>query len=467
MGLLIVCLCGLLVIVHIYLYVVNPYARYTLFKNPYYTHRTAQGDITYTRVHAVHIKANRLYDLLGYYQSGFFIVLNRVHPIRPLRGKTPHAVLQQVYRIRFDPTKPYLISGDHFSMLYPRNLGVFYNRLLDPSIAYSAHDRECRLRIALQSTLCAIDGLSVSPTATTFVPIGPTTIAATHVHPGSIASDSVYGMLSMLAQLNDAPETRQATHRILQEYRCHLTTIVRGYLASVVNQHNGLIREDITLSSARDGTHRTSSFYDNVILWKTRSLAHELDIAPTSIDELKRLRRRIQERYWDEKLGYYHNDLYDTSFSSDWLIGYTTGFLRLQDHQDCTRATRMVDYITSHKLDVPLPIRYQTHNPKYVPWFVRTFVPNYGGTAIWSYWGAEYLTLLARLATLTGDDHYASIALRHKQSYDAAIIRDGGFAETFDQQGNLLVTPFYIGIRRTGWAVQYDYACSLLTDVSL
>lgn len=76
---------GLLLLFHL----TNPYAKAALFKAPYQTYVNAKGNISIISTGCASI---------------------------------PY---------------PYLISGDQFSVLYPRNLDVFYGRLLDPNTARS------------------------------------------------------------------------------------------------------------------------------------------------------------------------------------------------------------------------------------------------------------------------------------------------------------------------------------------
>lgn len=390
----------------------------------------------------------------------------------PINKPSANGIISEIHRRRFDPNKPYLISGDQFSVLYPRNLGVFYNQLLDPNTAQSKTDWENRQRIYLQSVLFAIDGLSVGDTPkTTLVPVGPRTVASTTVHPGDIGSDAVYGTLfaldKMLSESKSVDskyqiQTNKSAKRILSERSEQLKHMVSSYVRNVRDPISGLVRTDIHLSSARDGASRKSSFYDNVVLWKTLSLANSLGLLPTSEKELTDLKNDIKSTFWNEQKGYYNNDQFDDGFSSDWLIGYVTDFFDLENAEDLERTKRSVKYVSENNLANPLPIKYQIGKPKDAPWVIRTFVPNYGGDAIWSYWGAEYMTLLVNLANKTNDDNHLKQVEEYRSAYDKAIVRDGGFAETYSPDGKFLQKGLYKSIRITGWVVQYEHAIDLL-----
>jgi hypothetical protein len=460
-----------IILVHVWLHLANPYAAVNFVQSPFTTD-IKDGRITYTQHFEPHILTDPVSDLAGYYRQGFLIAQNTFFGGARVAGNDAADVIDGIHRKRFDPSKPYLISGDQFSVLYPRNLGVFYNQLLDPNTAHSQTDWENRQRIYLQSALYAIEGLSATDTPkTTLIPIGPRTIAMTSVHPGDMGSDAVYGTLYALDRLATPQASSDGTYRtqtvdaagrVLKEKHDKLQRMVERYVANV-QAADGLVRTDVHLASARDGVSRKSSFYDNVVLWKTLVLADRLGIKSTSSSELAAMATKIKTMYWNEQAGFYNNDRYDHRFTADWLIGYVTGFFDLQNADDRLHTQRTLEYIAHHDIAEPLPLRYQLGSPKDMPLIIRLVVPSYGADAIWSYWGAQYMTLLADMSRVSGDPRYAQQAWRYVGVYNRAIVRDGGFAETFDTQGNFLRSGlFYKSIRATGWVVQYEHAVKQL-----
>lgn len=460
---------------HIWLHFSSPYATTSFVDQPYTT-RIENDSVVYKQHYETWVWSNPLADLLGYYKQGFLIVENTLLGGKRINATNANAVIDEIHSIRFDPSKPYLISGDQFSVLYPRNLGVFYNQLLDPNTAHSQLDWENRQRIYLQSALFATDGLADSDVPkTTLIPIGPRTIVTTQVHPGDVGSDSVYGLLfSLDAMRSDRTsrsgeyhvQTRKSVERILREKQKKLEHIVTSYVDTVRDERTGMVREDIKLSAARDGVTRKSSFYDNVVLWNTLSLAESLDIYHTPKQNLDKLQQNIKQQYWNDNQGYYMNDKYDDRFSSDWLIGYVTGFFNLSDSVDLERSERTVAYINQHNIADPFPIKYQEGDAVDMPFIISTFVPMYGSEAIWSYWGAQYITLLADLRQVTNKEPYYKQAEEYVRKYDAAIVRDGGFAETYSPDGTFLRHGLYKSIRITGWVVQYEHAKFQLKTIS-
>jgi hypothetical protein len=236
----------------------------------------------------------------------------------------------------------------------------------------------------------------------------------------------------------------------------------QNYLLTVRDPQSGLVRSKVKLSSARDAAVRQSSFYDNVILWRTRQLATQLGLDAISPSQLSTERQHILVRYWNQSEGHFIDDAApgnETSYSSDWLIVLSTGFLNPANAADLPYLMRSSAYIDSHHLAQPLPIRYSA--PGIQPkqnWAVRIFVNSYGDTAVWSYWGSEYIALEAKLYAQTGNTQYQQHARQAIQQWDAVIVRDRGFPETLNSQGKMLDTFAYKSIRQTGWVIDYEVA---------
>ncbi len=459
-------------VLHVWLHVTNPYAQLSIVRQPYKT-SVENGLIRVTKVGSLRAWSGTLANLAGYYKSGFLIVQARYFGGRKTKASTAGAIVAEIHRLRFDPSKPYLISGDQFSVLYARNLGVFYNALLNPNTALGQEDWECRQRIYLQSALFALDAFSAAKAiTTTLVPVGVRIVALTQVHPGSVASDSVYGLLYALHALQDSRrysskihqlQTTQATREVVQARATDLRMLVDLYVKQVCDPKTGMVRSGLDLASARDGALRDRSFYDMVIVWKTLKLARQLGVSDISQDKLAVMRADIIKTYWDKSEGHFRDDLTakpaNANYSSDWLIALPTGFLQPDKPEDQPYLTRSVAFIRAQGIDEPFPIKYQASNAGVkAPWAVRTFVPNYGGDAIWSYWGAQYITLLAQLAASTGEPVYQAQAIQYRDMYRRKMEQYRGFPETFTAQGDFLQNAVYKSIRQTGWVVQFEEA---------
>lgn len=455
-----------LLLSHVWLHATNPYAKFNVVKRPYSIH-IQKGSTTIKNQFRVRALRGPVASIFGYYKSGFLIVQNAWFGSYPAASKDADSIINDIHKLRFDPSKPYLISGDQFSVLYPRNLGVFYNSLLDHRTAHSQQDWENRQRIYLQSALYALDAFSAAKhITTTVVPVSPRTVALTQVHPGSVASDSLYGVLYAFERLKNAEkvQTKEAVRSIIRDRKDDLKMLVDIYLNDVRDPSTGLIMRGSHLASARDGVLRDSSFYDNVVLWKTLKLADELDIRTAAAGELDMLHSKVMKTFWQEDKGYFKDDQKTTDFSSDWLLALPTGFLSLDNNADRAKLERIIQYTKQQRLDQPFPIRYTAVSGQTkMPWAVKKFVPNYGGDAIWSYWGAQYIHLLAAMYHRTGLEAYRADAEKFIAIYNDKIEQTRGFPETFDTEGNFLQNMVYKSIRQTGWVVQFEQAKAELT----
>lgn len=124
----------------LWFHLTNPYAKVTVFKAPYQTVVSQKGEVNYIERYRLKVYGGSIANLLGYAKSGFLIVQNTFFGGKPAQGSSADEIIDYIHQLRFDPKYPYLISGDQFSVLYPRNLGVFYNQLLDPNTARSQEE---------------------------------------------------------------------------------------------------------------------------------------------------------------------------------------------------------------------------------------------------------------------------------------------------------------------------------------
>lgn len=461
---------------HAWLHFTNPFAAINIVDQPYTTYME-NGEIKVKKHFDLEVLGGPIAESLGYYKGGFLIAQNNLFGGDPARAATPPSILDEIYRQRFDREKPYLISGDQFSVFYPRDISIFYNAMINPFTAHDQADWENRQRLYLQTALYATDVFAkAGKITTTVVPIGPKSVLLTQVHPGSKPSDTLHGILYAFWTLQDeqkfqdAPyklQTVKVTRLLTRAREADLKKLLKIYLNDVRDPATGLVKRGVVLSGARDGIHRESSFYDNLILWHTLTLADRLGVSQAAPDELENMRQKIIGLYWDEAEGHFKDDLKNraarSNYSSDWLVALPVGFLNPADPNDRRYLESSVTFMRAEKVAEPLPIKYTVKaEPESAPWIVRTFVPNYGGNAIWSYWGAEYLTLLANLYHQTQKPSYRDEAERGIAKYLEKIEKYGGFPETFTPEGEFLSSIAYKSILRTGWAVQLEAAMQIL-----
>lgn len=461
-------------------YLTNPFNKYTIVRRPYIA-KMKDGVIqAIDENNKLQINQNPLY-------SGFAVAKNVIHILNsrwhrsPASGSTTvKEIMDDIYKLRFNPHKLLLTSGDHFSALFVRNLGVFYYPTLDPAIPASEerwHDRQ----IVYIQTLAYALGVFAKQArlTTTIVPTGR--YAATCVNFHAYPSDTMYGMLYALAALLGKESAQPARYAssiheldsipaaeiLLATYGNSLSAHYRNYRKKAFDESTGLVRLSALMSGAKDITKRQSSFYDNVVFWKTTQLAMTLGLIPEDKTFLSELKKRILKTFWLEEEGYFLEDLSEEGltgkyYSSDWMLVLATGFLTPTKKSEREYFVRSVDYIRKMKIDSPFPVKYQHETRAHRQFFfVRLAVAVYGGDAIWSFWGMEYMKILMMLSQETGDADYLAICDKHIKSYKQNMIKNRGFPEVYDKSGNLLETPFYRSIRQTGWVVGFDQVLAM------
>jgi hypothetical protein len=464
-----------------YVYVTNPFHPGSIIQSPFTT-TVEENTIVLHKHFSLHVRTSRFHQALAFSKAGAHILAHAYFGGHPARSPSQAEILHAIHQRRFDPTKPYLITGDQFSVFYPRNLGIFYHALLDPRIACSAEGWLNRQRIYLQSTAYALEAFCQGHRlATTLVPIGVQTVVPINIY--AYPSDALYGVLYALSTLQDTGQlerlypmvtgkryplaTQSAAKALKEEYRDTLQMLLAEYIDHVYDPTTGLVRKQVPLASARDAVIRSSSFYDNVVFWATLERAQQLGLQTAHQPPLDRLKQRILETFWDEASGSFRDDLSEsslrkTTYSSDWLIVLSTGFLNLGEPKERRYAEQSVRYISAHGIDQPFALAYQppTQAAKEASW-VKLFVPSYGREAIWSYWGTEYIKLLILLYRETQEVEYWRIAQTHLTSYAHNIVKHHGFPEVYAPSGAFLRTAFYKSIRKTGWVIDYEQALAL------
>jgi len=469
---------GLAVISLVVTYLTNPFARLSIIKLPY---RVRLGDGTHQKIidnnSRLRVHAGLLWRLFAIYQCGLYIVTTRYIHSPGAASHDVDGIIGDIHKLRYDPDKLLLISGDHFNGLFVRNLGVFYYPMLDRAIAGTSEDWRNRQEVYLQTVAYALGVFAKSPVlTTTIVSMGP--YSATPVNFYAYPSDSLYGIVYALAALRGVESaqpydyatarhvlsTKAAAKRLCDTYAGTLEKLYDNYRTTVFDADSGLVRTDLHMSGAKDITRRYSAFYDNVIYWKTTQLCMTLGIIPTDEKFLSELKQRILGTFWLPDEGYFLEDLSDEGlekkyYSSDWLIVLATGFLDLFDENETEYFTRSIEYIQREKIDQPFAIKYQQSTRAHRQFFaVRMAVASYGGDAIWSFWGMEYIKTLVLLYRHTGKAEYKKAAKHHLDKYEQAMVKNRGFPEVYDPNGKLLQTPLYRSIRQTGWVIGFEQA---------
>ena len=461
-------------------YFTNPFNRLTIIRHTYRAEMKRGILTSIDNNHLLRVKQSRARRWFAVLKNGIHIVNSRWHKSPASQSTTVDDIIADIYALRFNPKKLLLTSGDHFSALFVRNLGVFYYPTLDthlPSTEQQWHDRQM---VYLQTLAYALGTFAKqSELTTTIVPTGRHT--ATCVNFYAYPSDTLYGMLYALAHVLDKEsgrpvahggisrplDTVPAAHILLDTYKTSLTGHYRRYREKAFDETRGLIDPTVRMSGAKDITKRSSAFYDNVIFWKTTELAMKLGLIPRDQQFLTDLKKQILQSFWLEEEGYFLEDLSKEGkaqkyYSSDWLIVLATGFLSPIRRHEQAYFNRSIEYIHAKEIDRPFAIKYQ-HETRAHRQFaaVRLVVASYGGDSIWSVWGMEYVKVLLALYRSTKKDWYLKEADYHIAKYEEMMLKYAGFPELYDADGNMMQTALYRSVRQTGWVIGFDQVRAL------
>jgi len=450
------------------LYISNPYLN-SSFQTPFVA-KIQNNQIILNQTNQIYVINNPIISFFRFAQGGIRIVIASFDNEKPILGSVQY-IISQIHKERFDPSKPYVISAGHFSDFYLRNIGIFYNSVLDPCIPSSQIDWEKREKITTQTIALDLAVLKkVKTEPTTFSSIWPNVYVPLNIF--TRPSDSLYSALYTLYSMQNPQKNTSSCHRLqtqqvgkklLAENRTNLIRLFQQYQRDVLDQKTGLVKKDITLSSERDSVRRQSSFYDNVIFWATMKLANDLGLVNRPNDYFANLQNKIIDAFWDGKNRLFLNDLSKESqnqhiFSGDEFIVIQTHFLDINNSEDKKMLMQMISYVEKNKLDQPFPLRLAKHDDyKNLYFWVWFGAPMYAGESIWSHWGMEYIKALI----LTDDKDRAKKFL---DIYSANIKKYGGYPEVYDKKGNILHSLLYKSLLHTGWVINYEEAKSILDN---
>lgn len=416
------------------------------------------------------------------FRSSWRILHKNIRPEKRLQGDLSQ-IIRTIHKERFSSDQRYCITGGHFRDLYVRNSGIFYNALLDPRIALDEADWFQRVEIALRTTESILLGLRACGKLYTTFSFGK----KGNIHGANYyaePSDSLYGLLWNFRVFQDddyvtnifptaeihrrfhiTPSQKQRMEALKQTFQKDIESEFRRYSQYCLSHRNHRISKKIHLASARDGVKRRSSFYDNVIYWKTAHMMHFLWLH-TSISrkKLHKIKTTILANFWDPERGIFLDDLSKNSltnryFCADTLIALSTRFLRVEMPEEREYLVKIVDYIQSYHLDVPFGVHYseeRTHRH----WPVIVWAPHYADYTIWSHWSTEYIKLLILLSyhDPLRKDEYLTKAGYHLQALEEKMLQYGGYPEVYDLKGQIYKSRLYRSVLRCSWIVGYEQA---------
>ncbi len=426
----------------------------------------------------------RIWRRLALARDMYFIGFNALfaNKVKLMHKPTYQKIYRSIVKKRFNTNNPYIVAGNHFSSFYPRNLGFFYRKALEPSISVDIKDYSNRLVCYIQSISFALEFFKDIPLTTTIIPVW-----RNHFLPQKIFTDPADTLPSLLLAIDflvhpdnyfkpiletdyltaQQLATTEAEH-ILSHYRSVLATKTLE-LANTINPLTGLVDENLSLSGIRDCLVRRSSFYENICVWKSINLA--LDMGIIDLEELEQdqqpevLKATIRSNFFRNNIIYHdcteQTELLD-NVCADFLVGHSLGFWSFENIEDLNYIKNFVDMIlidtaNNCSLMSPLGMYYSKHNPNGALLYLKVFAPDYMGRTIWSHWSTEFCILLKDLAVATGDSYYFDVAQTIIDNTMLKILQYKGYPELYDSKLQAYQTTFYKSIIDTGWIVNFEW----------
>ncbi len=543
-----------------YFFITDPFSNGSTVNKPYNEY-LQNGQIGLNKNQNLRAFNNPFSKALGYLKSGGHIFGANFVKEAGFENQNLEEIIQNTHNLRFGSNVPYIISGGHFSVFYPRSLGIFYHAVLDPNLSESEKDWQNRQMAYLKTTAFALDSFrECGDLYTTIVPLGENSITCIQIY--HYPSDSLYSVLFALSNLLDNSEyldifhpdstnfstnsdsenskkltqtqnleisnsnpnsssnsiqlinsssqnsqnkenktggavskndqtlqientnqnnsqnnsgknkfqlqTQTYTKALLETHRESLLNLWQKYKKIAFDKQTGLVKLNVELSGTKDIGLQNGSFYDNVIFWRTWQLMQSLGLEKEDKTGLETLKQRILTTFWNESLGIFAEDqsleCAKSCYSSDWLIILLSGFLKTVDTKERIYYERSVDFIIKNKIDQPFPLRYHNDDrPDKTYPLVRLTNHEYAGTAIWSYWGLEYIKTLYLLSqnnslSQNPNPNYTQIADQFLAKYQENILKYGGFPEVYDSQGKMMEANLYRSVVKTGWIINWEQA---------
>ena len=221
---------------------------------------------------------------------------------------------------------------------------------------------------------------------------------------------------------------------LLDEHRPWLEDEVRHYLDEVVDPVTGMVRADRKYSAHRDTVvNRCNAFGNSMVAllamtlmdlgWDVPDAIRPLALAPQAI---------LMDHFWDRR-GFFVDTPGDDRPSGEGNVWpFWSGVIT-----DASLLRQALNTLEADGYANPYPLKYEpTRNAKIEPWFVRTFMPDYQGSTVWTSLGSMYLQLLHSIEPQR--------ARPEIDRYISWIERDGTFWEVIDDETGLRYSSTFL-----------------------
>jgi len=157
--------------------------------------------------------------------------------------------------------------------------------------------------------------------------------------------------------------------------------------------------------------------------WDVPDAIRPLALAPQTI---------LMDHFWDRR-GFFVDAIGDDRPSGEGNVWpFWSGVIT-----DTSLLRQALDTLEAGGYANPYPLKYEpTRNAKVEPWFVRTFMPDYQGSTVWTSLGSMYLQLLHSIEPQRAQPEI--------DRYVSWIERDGTFWEVIDDETGLRYSSTFL-----------------------
>ncbi|MBU0457329.1 MAG: hypothetical protein ABH824_05100 [Nanoarchaeota archaeon] len=214
----------------------------------------------------------------------------------------------------------------------------------------------------------------------------------------------------------------------------------KKFFKTFINEHTGLVKPDLHVSSMKDFAVRKSSCYDNCMVALLAKDLEEMKL----INPFKGFNYPdiIKRHFWNG--AYFYDDL----TKKDYITGDANFFPFIFGVvEDKKMLHSAIAHLHEAELDEPFPLKYSNSRENINFIWQELFFRDYESNAIWMHMGPLYVKLLQQV-----DENRSR---KYKEKYKELIEKHKNFLEVFSAAGKPFSTPFYYCDSGMLWAANY------------
>lgn len=230
----------------------------------------------------------------------------------------------------------------------------------------------------------------------------------------------------------------KASYHLTEKDKMYLKDTAQHYEATYID-HENMSPRNTRYAELRDVVRYTESAYAITMLALYARLAPLVSISTRLSEDL--FKQQLLDRYWTGT--FLAAEPGQRCLSTECAL--MPFFLSVLP--DPTMLHQTIEEIEQRKLAEPYPLAYTDTPGCFRYRFWHWFVPDYGGTTLWPWHGAIYLSLLQRI------QHPAYF--KHHTNYQRLLVQHGTLPELLDENGNWYQSRWYRAEQGMIWAALF------------